>query len=464
MIKFGTGGWREIIGDKFTKKNVQLICQAMCELVDDTGIVIGFDRRFLSHISAGWAAEVFAANNKKVYFINKNAPTPLIMYTVSERNISYGMSITASHNPAAYNGIKIFTAGGRDADRQVTDKIEEIIKGITEVKTMDFNDGIAKGIVEIIHPQNQYVDSILNQINADKIRQANLQIVVDPMFGVSRSALLAVLVTSRCDVMVINDNNDALFGGRLPAPEESTLHALRDKVVENRFDLGIATDGDGDRIGIIDNDGKFIHPNMLLAILYHYLLNYKGEKGAVVRNIATTHLLDKIAAAHNEACYEVPVGFKSISSKIDEVDALIGGESSGGLTIRGHIKGKDGIFAAALIVEMVAITGKSVSEFVKEIEDTYGKAYWVEQSYTFSAELKEQLIKTLFEDKKLPDFGKAIEKTSLKDGVKVYFENGDWVIARFSGTEPLIRVFSEARHKSDAMYYAEKFKEFLQLD
>lgn len=462
-IQFGTGGWRAIIGEDFTKENLQLVCQGLTSLIDDTGIVIGFDRRFLSDKSALWAAEVFAGNNKKVWLIDRSCPTPLVMFTVAKRKISHGMMITASHNPAPYNGVKLFTPGGRDADENYTNRLEKLIEKVESVKTLDIDKALQSGIVKRIHPMNEYIDAILEKIDTGAIRKANLNIAIDPMFGVSRTALLSVLITARCDVDIINDRHDTLFGGRTPAPEAGTLHRLRDIVQENGLDLGIATDGDADRIGLIDSEGRYIHPNMILAILYYYLLEYKGETGDAVRNIATTHLLDRIAEDFGQRCHEVPVGFKNISFKMNETDALIGGESSGGLTIRGHINGKDGIYAAAILVELMAVSGKHISEFVEMIKNKYGNMHWIDTSYGYSPEKREELIETLFVKRLLPDFGEEVEKIGYEDGVKVYFKNGDWVIARFSGTETLIRVFSESENPQKAKDYALKFKQFLNL-
>lgn len=463
MIKFGTGGWRAIIGDDFTRANLEIICQAMSGMLDETGIVIGYDRRFLSDTAAIWAAEVFAGNNKKVLFIDKIAPTPLIMFAVETAGISYGMAVTASHNPASYNGIKLFNNGGRDVDVDFTEVLESRILEVKEIKRMEFEQAKEKGLVEIINPMNEYVDAIIEKIDTQKIREANLEIVIDPMFGVSRTALLAVLITARCNVAIINDRRDALFGGRLPAPEAATLHKLIDVVKANNYDLGIATDGDADRIGIIDDEGSFIHPNMLLSILYYYFLKYKGWEGDAVRNVATTHLLDQIAEEFGCKCHEAPVGFKNISSAMDATNAIIGGESSGGLTIRGHIHGKDGIFAAALLVEIMAVSGKNLRAFVQEIEERYGAKIWIEKSLHFHASLKQQLHDTLYLDKKIPEFSETVKQVKYDDGIKVYFENGDWVIARFSGTEPLLRIFSESQSKEKAESYVEQFKTMLNL-
>lgn len=466
MIKFGTGGWRAIIGDEFTKKNIRILCQALSNIMireKADKIVIGFDRRFLSDTGAQWASEVFAGNGIKVLFIPQNAPTPLIMFTVKESGAKYGMAVTASHNPADYNGIKVFTEGGRDATVETTSKIEaEIAKG-SQIQSICFEDGVKNG--SIIHTEtfNDYIDAILNMLDIEAIKNCHMKVLLDPMFGVSKTSLSTILMTARCEVDTINDRHDTLFGGKLPSPSSATLINLRNLVLERGYDIGIATDGDADRIGIIDDKGTFIHPNNILSLLYYYLLKYKGWKGDAVRNIATTHTLDKIAEDFGFVCHEVPVGFKNISSKMEESDALIGGESSGGLTIKGHIKGKDGIFAAGLLVEMICVTGKKLSEILDEINAKYGKREMSETDFKFTQQKKEQFSKLLFEDKQLPKFSDPVSRVSYLDGVKVYFDNGGWIIARFSGTEPLIRIFCEMDSLEHAQKTANELTSFLGL-
>ncbi len=469
MVTFGTGGWRDIIGDGFTKANVQLLMTAMAQKMRDEdvwqrGFCIGYDRRFLSREAAMWAAEVLAAHRIQTFLIKRPAPTPLIMFTVMDFGLPYGMAVTASHNPALYNGVKVFTKGGRDADETVT---EDLTRRCREIKPEDiqmipYETAVKTGFVEEINPTNRYIDSILRAVNVDAVRSRNLQIVLDPMYGVSRTCLQTILLTARCDVEVIHERHDALFGGRLPAPTEETLGALRNQVLESNADLGIATDGDADRLGIIDDEGRFIHPNEVLVLLYYYLLKYKNWRGPVVRNIATTHLLDRVAEAFHEQCYEVPVGFKHISKGIDDNNAVLGGESSGGLTVRGHIHGKDGIYAAALLVEMLAVTGRRLSELYKEISDQYGAFTMVECNLEFAAERRPALTKLLMEDKALPAFDAAPTKVSYLDGVKVYWPDG-WVVVRFSGTEPLLRIFCEMPQKEQAEAMVEVFRAFLKV-
>lgn len=469
MIKFGTGGWRAVIGDEFTKENIQLLAKALCTKMKDEGvtgkgIVLGYDRRFLSKEAMQWAGMVFAAEGVTAYLINKSSPTPLVMFYVMKHELAYGMMITASHNPAIYNGIKVFTAGGRDADATQTQEIERYIAGITEpVEEMEYDTAVKKGLIQEIYPLNEYLDNIMAAINMDAIRESGLRIVLDPMYGVSETSLRIILQTARCDVETIHDRHDTLFGGKLPSPSAATLHALQNAVLDKHYDIGIATDGDADRIGIIDDTGRFLHPNEILVLLYYYLVKYKGWKGPVVRNICTTHVLDKVAEEFGEKCYEVPVGFKYISAKMNETDAIIGGESSGGLTVRGHIRGKDGIYAAMLLVEMIAVTGKKMSEIIKDIEEKYGLISMEERDYHFNQEKKEHIRKVLMEDKSLPELPYKIDKVSYLDGSKVYFEDGGWVIARFSGTEPLLRIFCEMKNPADAQNVCEIYERFLDL-
>ncbi|WP_217518618.1 phosphoglucomutase/phosphomannomutase family protein [Vibrio metschnikovii] len=470
MIQFGTGGWRAFIGEEFTKDNVRIVAQALAniihqEQVAEQGFVIGYDRRFLSDKAGRWFAEVLAGNGIVVSFINKFVPTPVVMFQAKVMDCAYSACITASHNPADYNGIKVFIRGGRDADEIITKKIEQQTARLTlsDIRSLDFEQAIAEQLIININPMNEFVDSIINLIDIDAIRKANLRVLIDPMFGVAKNALQTVLINGRCDVDVINDGKNPDFGGLMPSPSAATLYRLQHLVKNEGYDIGIGTDGDADRLGIIDEKGHFIHPNEVLMLLYYYLLEYKGWKGSVVRNIATTHLLDKIATDHGEQCFEVPVGFKHISSQMEAADALIGGESSGGLTIRGHIKGKDGVFASSLLVEMLSVTGKKLSELLQEIYGRYGYAYTAEGDCKFSQQQKASLYNKLYVEKQLPDFDDEIEKVSYEDGAKVYFSNGGWIIARFSGTEPLLRIFAEMADKPTAERLVDQMKAFLQL-
>lgn len=469
MISFGTGGWRAIIGDEFTKLNIQRLMRALAlrikaEEVQDKSFLIGYDRRFLSRQAAEWAAEVMAGEGLHVLLVNREAPTPLIMFAVQYYGLAYGIAVTASHNPALYNGIKLFTKGGRDAEIAVTNELGEAANRVqeSEIRTVAYPKAIRSGLVQEIDPQNQYLDAIIRAVNMDAIRSRGLRIVLDPMYGVSRTSLQTILLTARCDVNVIHERHDTLFGGRLPAPNVDTLGALRATVLEQHADIGIATDGDADRLGIIDDEGRFVHPNQVLVLLYYYLLKYKGWHGPAVRNIATTHLLDRVARAFGENCYEVPVGFKHISAAMNLHNAVIGGESSGGLTVRGHINGKDGIYAGTLLVEMLSVSGKKMSELMREIYAEFGSAFMTERDWPFDQEIKDKLNDLLMVERKLPAFPVPVVGTNYMDGCKVLFENG-WIIARFSGTEPRLRVFCEMPTRTEAERMTRVMAEFLGL-
>ena len=470
MIKFGTGGWRAIIGDEFTKANIRLLTAGLCALMEKEGhrgcrVCLGYDRRFLSKESMHWAAEVLAGYGYRPYIINRSSPTPLIMFTVKQMGLPYGMAITASHNPAIYNGIKVFVAGGRDADRTVTAKIEAEIKNVdpAAIPSIDYEEALKAGIVEEGYPFNEYIDSILDMVDMQKIKDSRLRIAIDPMYGVSNNSLRTILLTCRCDVDVIREQHDTLFGGRMPAPSAEAQRLLSVYVTEHRCHLGIATDGDADRLGVVDENGNYLHANVLLVILYYYLLKYRGWTGPCVRNVSTTHLLDRVARAFGEECYEVPVGFKHVSGKMSATNAVIGGESSGGMAIRGHIQGKDGIYAAALLVEMLAVTGKSIAEIYQEIVEKYGMLHFVEKDFTTTPDHKQSLKALVFEQRKLPEFSGKIADISYADGCKVTLEDGSWVICRFSGTEPLLRLAAEGNTEAGAQNLIQYWKAFLKL-
>ena len=450
MIHFGTGRWRAIIGDEFIRENIERIAAALARRMTredcaQEGICVGYDRRFLSRESCIWFSQVMAGEGVKVWFVNLNCPTPQIMFTVKQMNLPYGAMITASHNPAIYNGIKLFTRGGRDATEEYTKPIQDeanVLK-TEEIRRTDFEKALAGGTIIFTDPRDMYLDSILGQIRTEEIRTRHPRVVLDPMFGVSLSGLQTILYTCRCDVDVINDRHDAFFGRHLPAPTPATLVDLQQAVLEHHADVGIATDGDADRLGIVDEKGRYVSANEVLVLLYYYLLAFRGWKGNAVRNIATTHLLDRVAEAYGQKCIEVPVGFKHISAGMETYDALIGGESSGGLTVRGHIYGKDGLYAASLLLEMLCVTGKPMSSLIREIYDRFGEVHMAEYDWELTTESRERIEQQIMIQKELPSLPLEVTKVSYLDGCKIYLDGG-WVIIRFSGTEPRVRIFAEA--------------------
>jgi phosphomannomutase len=468
MIRFGTGGWRGIIGKDFIYDNIRKAAQSLAEMIIEDGqqhkpVMVGFDRRFLSYDAARWIAETLCANGITVWFMKRTAPTPLVMHMVMKRDLFYGVQVTASHNPSMYNGIKLIVQGGRDASEETTKRLESLLSRAEDEGRqpgfMSFSLAEEKGlIVYLKNPFNAFIDDIQSKIRMDLIRERGLRILFDPMHGSGAYPLMVLLYTARCTVDHINFERDAYFGGQLPAPSEVSLHELRQKVTAQGYDLGIAFDGDGDRLGIIDANGRYITANEILVLLYYYLHEHKGWAGPVVRNMSTTHMLDKLARSFGEECYEVPVGFKHISSKIEEMDAVLGGESSGGLTVRGHIPGKDSVYAAALFVEAVCALNKSPSQIMDELYAKLGRHVMLEESLTFTPEEKTMIRNDLMVSQNLPVFDTPVDRVSYEDGCKVYFKDGSFAVCRFSGTEPLVRLCAEASGEQQAQEYMTKFK------
>lgn len=469
MIKFGTGGWRAIIGEDFICENIRLVAAGIAKLAQEQGkidkpVIVGYDRRFLSETAARWVAETLVQEGLVVWFLHRSAPTPLVMHTVKDKGLHFGIEITASHNPSNYNGIKLIVDEGRDAPLEVTERLEELIEDLGEVQYCDFDTAVAGGHIVYLHsPFNKFLDDIIDLLDMKALRDRGLRVLFDTMHGSGTYPLQVIFHTARCTIDTINLNKDAYFGGMMPAPTEKTLSTLQELVIRGDYDFGIAMDGDGDRLGIIDKSGRYISANEILCMLYYYLVKYKGWRGPVVRNMSTTHMLDRIAESFGEKCYEVPVGFKYISSKLDEVDAVLGGESSGGLTVRGHIHGKDSVYAASLFAEMVSVIGKTPAEIVDELERQYGHFAMVEDNLCFAPEQKKAITQQIMVDKKLPEFPVTVAHVGYEDGCKVYFEDRSFVCCRFSGTEPLLRIFAEAADKEIAERYVMAFRRFLNL-
>jgi len=450
-IIFGTGGWRARIGRGFTSMNVRKVIQGICtymieEGLSDKGIVIGYDNRFLSEDFSEMAAEVFAANNIKVFLSKNSIPTPLVTFTVLEKEAGGGIVFTASHNPPDYNGIKFETHEGYPAPIEVTERVQEIANN-TSVKMIPWVNFTKAQDHDFIHMEdfrNAYLDYIEEKIDIDAIKKVNPRVCFDPMHGAGTSTLQMSLIGARCDLITLNSKRDPLFGGKSPAPSEESLSSLIQFMRENNFDLGIAVDGDADRIALVDELGNYIPANDVILLVYYYLHEIKGMKGGAVRNIATSHNLDILCEKLGEQCYEVPVGFKYIAGGVKDHDLLLGGESSGGVTVRGHIMEKDGIYTAMLILEMLVKTGKSLSQLMDEIFTLNGKRYLqAKDDFNLTPLLKVNMEEFMSKE---PDYiGEyKVLKIDRMDGMKIYLENDVWVLLRPSGTEPLLRMVSEA--------------------
>ena len=463
MIKFGTGGFRAIIGEDFTKANIQKTAQALCEIIRKTKeskpVVIGYDRRFMSDQAAVWFAEVLAANKVKVCLFTHPIPTPAVMLGTMDMDNEFGVMITASHNPYMYNGIKLFTKGGKDADVTFTQRLESIIKRILKVKTISIEEARTQGLVEDYDNIKRYVKNIQRFVSKD-IKNNKLKVLFNPMHGVTNECgemLLKAFKIKKYDI--INANEDPYFEHKLPAPNDATLEDFKKQVVKGKYSVGVACDGDGDRLGIIDELGNYHTANTIMAVIYYYLIKYRGMEGDIVKNLSTSIILDKLADKFGYTCQEVPVGFKWTSAKMAETDALLGGESSGGLTMRDYIPGKDSWFAISLVLDAMANIKKPLSEIVK---DVYEFAEYDYHCMETAVKVKHMdRIKNLFAKRNV-EFTYAPVAFSSSDGYKFVFEDGSWVLVRASGTEPILRLSMEFPAEEDCVRNMELLKETIE--
>lgn len=466
MIKFGTAGFREIIGELFTKENVQKITQALAIKIkkekSDKPVAIGFDKRFLSDRAAVWVAEVLAGNKIKVKLYNRETPTPSVMYTVLTEDLDYGVMITASHNPHFHNGVKIIEKGGRDASVETTDMITKLANKNLRIKTLDINEGRAKGLVEDLDNLGKYIKNIQKYVS-NNLKDSDIKVLFNPMHGATtESARLLAKNYNLKNFDIINDNEDAYFEHKLPSPSEEVLEDFKLAVKKGKYAIGLACDGDGDRLGVVDEKGNYYSANTTLAVVYYYLIKYRNLKGDIVKNLSTSYAVDLVAEKLGFKCHETSIGFKWIVAKMEETDSILGGESSGGLTMKGYLKCKDSCFAISLILDAMATIKKPLSKIVKEVYDFCGyNSIYVEKSQRIKN--KKKLIKALQTTR--PNFDKDPVKVSQQDGVKYYFADNSFVHIRFSGTEDLLRYHMEFpnatmcdRAKNDILDYISKFE------
>lgn len=463
MIEFGTGGWREVIGVNFTKVNIQKIVTAVSLLYPEEPILVSYDHRFLSKEAASWSVEILKSRNHLVHFSSNPIPTPVHMHYVMEQGLKIGLMITASHNPAIYNGIKVIVEGGRDAPQEVTREIEKTANAL-DVEELITNTKNSNHLNNLMHvkPIISYIESVLGLVDINLIKKRNFRVLLDTMHGVSKDTMSMLLGNAFVMVDIINGEHDALFGGQTPAPELDTLEVLRMKIRNSdQYNFGIATDADSDRIAIIDDTGRYLDANTILALLYEHLLSSTNHKGDVVRNITTTHLLDEIASNYNQKSHEVPVGFKYIGEAMRKYDAVLGGESSGGIAFKTHIQGKDGIFSAMLVLEMLSQSGLSLSEMVDRLYRKYGMFY--RKDYTVHLDKALQNIEDKLKEIESLFYitGLEVRKISYLDGIKIYYSEGSWLSVRASGTEPLLRLISESRNKETCARIIQQAKDVI---
>ncbi len=453
-IKFGTDGWRAIISRDFTFANLQLVAQAIANFINDQETaekiaVVGFDTRFLSDRYAAEVAMVFAANGIKTWLARADAPTPAVSWAIVEKRATAGVMITASHNPPRYNGVKLKAGFGgsatKEQHRQVEAHLKRIIESGYEPKIAEYQPLIESGMITRFDPAWSYYGHLGTLISLDTISQGKLGIVADGMFGAGRGVIGEVLARTRAEVTNIRHRMNPGFDGIHPEPIARNLQQLMSMMKSGHYDLGLATDGDADRIGAVDNNGQFVDPHRIFCLILKYLIEKRGLRGKVVRTVSTTRMIDRICEKNQLEVVEVPVGFGLIADLMMTDDVLMGGEESGGMSIKGHIPEGDGILMGLLLLEVVASSGKRLDQLVDELLDEYGPAQYRRTDMKLSrpvekAEMVEMLLKAAPDQISNVD----IERIETTDGVKYYMADGSWLLIRPSGTEPVLRVYAEA--------------------
>jgi phosphoglucomutase len=452
QIKFGTSGWRAVMAEEFTFANVHRAMHGIARYVCSqksrgAKVIVGRDPRFLGETFCTRAADVLSSYDITPLTIAEPAPTPTISYAVIQSKAEGAINFTASHNPPEYNGIKFSTPDGAPALPEVTKSIE------AEIAAYDQNPKAppaakAESNAQSIDPRRMYLSRLREIVDLDVIRKSGVKIAFDPMWGSARDYPDALLREAGVTAETVHDYRDVLFGGHAPEPDDHLLEDLRRKMRAIGAAIGIATDGDADRFGIVDEDGTFLQPNYIIALLFDYLVETRGWKNGAGKSVATTNLINALAEKHNIQLYETPVGFKYIGELIKEDKILIGGEESAGLSIRKHVPEKDGILAGLLCCEMVARRGASLGKQLQAIFAKVGSFYPLRENFRLTPEVKEKFTEKLRSDP-VEFCGSKVAQVVRTDGLKLVLADGSWVCYRLSGTEPVVRVYSEARSRED---------------
>jgi len=463
MIRFGTSGWRSVLGEEFTFPNARRVVTAIAKVAKASGeasrgLVVASDTRFLNERFVDEASRVLAREGVTPLRTDRDAPTPVVAFAIRERKALGAINFTASHNPPEYNGVKFSTADGAPALPDVTARIEAEI-----ARTSDADAAPAPPAdTPTFDPRKPYLAELARRVDGAALRRAGLRVAVDPRFGTSRGYLDAFLAEAGVDVHLINGYRDPYFGGLSPQCDAPNLAALSRVVVSENRALGLSTDGDADRFGVLDADGSYVNPNHCLMLLADRLLARRkaGDPRGVARSVATTQGLDAVAKAYGAPVFETPVGFKYIGELLLEGRIVMGGEESAGFTMEGHVPEKDGPLACLLLAELVATTGKTLGTLLKELFERVGP-FWPDRSDArLDPKLAEAMKKRLAES---PDTfaGLKVQSIDRKDGQKLLLGDGRWILFRASGTEPVVRIYAESQDKRETNRLLEAAKEYV---
>ena len=464
-IKFGTDGWRGVIGDVFTFKNVAIVAQAIAEWINNNtaaingvkSVCIGYDNRFLSQEFAEIVSSVFAANNIKVYLSDTSLPTPALSFGVTRKKSVAGIMITASHNPGKFNGIKIKTAQGGAAGKDITDVVESYLHK-TEIKKSNIDESKRDGLIFVNDFKMDYVKFIRNYIDFKKIKAAKFKVIQDVMHGSGRDLMGQILKGTKIRLEMIRTDVNPSFEGGKPEPVTEYLQELIGRMKKEKWDLGLVLDGDADRVAAVEPGGKFISPQKILGLLILHLVKNRGLKGGVVKTLCGTTMIDKIAQKLNLRLYETPVGFKYISDLMVSQQIVAGGEEAGGMGLPNYIPERDGSLSGLLLLEMMVYQKKNITQLLTAMEKEFGAYFYERLDMTIDRRACDlNKIKTISQL-----LGKKVIDVKDFDGVKLTCEDESWLMFRPSGTEPLVRIYSEAKSLKKAKELIQFGRKFLE--
>src|SRR5437763_9671984 len=459
QIKFGTSGWRAVMAEEFTFANVRRAVHGIARYVksqkaDGARVIVGRDPRFLRETFCSMAAEILASYGVTPLVVADAAPTPAISYAVIHHKADGAINFTASHNPPEYNGIKFSTPDGAPALPEVTKQIEQ------EIASGYGASGRGKAQPQALNVRPAYLARLREIIDFTAIKKAGVSVVFDPLWGAARGYSDELLREAGVAVATVHDYRDVLFGGHAPEPDDHLLEPMREKMREQKAHIGIANDGDADRFGIVDKDGTFLQPNYIIALLFDYLVESRGWKNGVGKSVATTNLVNALAKHHKVELHETPVGFKYIGELIKQDKIAIGGEESAGISIRHHVPEKDGILTGLLCCEMVAQRKKSLGQQLQELFAKVGSFYPMRENFRLTPAVKAKFTEKLRIDPK--DFsGQRVSEVVRKDGLKLVLADGSWVCYRISGTEPVVRAYSEAPSEQELQKLSAAAKQWI---
>jgi len=454
-IKFGTDGWRGIIAEDFTFDNVRICAQAVAEYLkqdglDNRGLVVGYDTRFASEDFAAATAEVIAGNDIKVHLCLKPAPTPVVSFAVPATKSGGAILITASHNPGSWNGFKYRSKDGASVPDEVTVQIERNIASVIRrrcgVKKITLDRALKKGLVDYLDPSPAYFEHLSHFVDVEELSRQRLNILVDSMYGAGIGYFKALLQGGNLRITEINAERNPSFPQINPEPIGKNLTKLSRLVVEQKADMGLATDGDADRIGIVDERGQFLTQHQVFALLCLYLLEVRGERGAMIRTLTSTMMISRLGKLFNVAVYETPVGFKYVAPLMMEKNATIGGEESGGYGFRGHVPERDAILAGLYFLDFMAKMRKTPSQLLDYLYRKVGPHYYDRRDFHVSAAKRQTILNRLSSSSPDSIAGSKVTKIDTTEGFRFFLDDESWLLIRFSGTEPLVRIYSEAEN------------------